>query len=180
MTRKWSATIIVGGSIVIYSLWRFLKVPAMHVGICNTVVSSEQYQKTVEFLDSIIQLGLTLATGLIGLVAALMIGLQGSLRMTPWNVTFLAGSVVCLAQAILYGVWWKVGIANLWFNECWEKIDADFLQYRYSTSYEFFMLGVVLIGILVVLIALQRVGELSAASGGPAPETLPKDQEIQR
>ncbi|OHV80689.1 hypothetical protein [Mesorhizobium sp. ORS 3428] len=166
MNRKWGVTVIVGGSIVAYSLSRLFEVPAMHVGVCDTTVPSEQYQKTVEFLDSIIQLGLTLATGLIGLGAALMIGLQGSLRMTPWNVTFLAGSIICLAQAILYGIWWKAGVANLWFNECWEKIDADFLQYRYSTSYEFFMLGILLIGVLVVSIALQRVGEAPATGGG--------------
>lgn len=172
MSRKWGVTVIVGGSIIVYSISRLLEAPATHVGVCDPTVASEQYQKTVEFLDSIIQLGLTLSTGLIGLGAALMIGLQGSLRMTPWNVTFLAGSLVCLAQTILYGVWWKAGIANLWFNECWERIDADFLQYRYSTSYEFFMLGIVLLGILVVSIALQRVGEAPAPAEGTVTGTV--------
>ncbi|MCO6177463.1 hypothetical protein [Ciceribacter sp. RN22] len=166
MTFKWGVAIIIGGAIVIYSLWRFHVVPPMHIGVCDPTVPNEQYQKTVELLDSIVQLGLTLATGLIGLCAALMIGLQGGLRMTPRNVTFLVGSVICLAQAIIYGIWWKMGVANLWFNECWEKIDADFLQYRYSNSYYFFMLGIALISILVVVTALQRSEEESVSVGG--------------
>lgn len=180
MIRKWGVGVIVGGLVLIFSLWRIFEVPAMHVGACDTTVPNEQYQKTVEFLDSIVQLGLTLATGLIGLGAALMIGLQGSLRMTPWNVTFLVGSVICLAQAVLYGIWWKIGIANLWFNECWEKIDADFLQYRYSTSYYFFMLGIALISILVVSVALQRAGEVSASGGGTDTGNAAEDGETQR
>ncbi|MBC7312346.1 MAG: hypothetical protein H5U11_07605 [Rhizobium sp.] len=163
MIRKWGVGAIVGLLVLTFSIWRFLEVPAMHVGVCDTTVPNEQYQKTVEFLDSIVELGLTLATGLIGLCAALMIGLQGSVRLIPWNVTFLLASVVCLAQAILYGLWWKVGIANLWFNECWQRIDAGFLQYRYSNSFFLFMVGIVLFSILVGSIALQRTEKATAS-----------------
>ena len=60
---------------------------------------------------------------------------------------------------LLYGIWWKAGIANLWFNSCWEKIDSDFLQYRYAASFNFFMVGIGLIGLLVLSVAVQRVRE---------------------
>lgn len=159
MCVKWGVTAIIGAPIVLASAWAFLDAPATHIGVCDIGTVRDQFQKTVEFLDSIIQLGITLATGLTGLGAALLLGLRGDLRPTPWIIAVLAGSMICLAQTIFYGIWWKAGIANLWFNSCWERIDADFLQYRYSASFYFFMAGIVLIALLVASVAYQRVRE---------------------
>lgn len=159
MCAKVAGPLIIGSIVGIVSIIAYVKAPGFHVGACNTDAAVDQFQKAVEFLDGIIQLGITLSTGLIGLGAALLLGLQGNLRPTPWTIAVLSGAMLCLAQAVLYGIWWKSGIANLWFNSCWEKIDADFLQYRYSTSFEFFMAGIALIGVLVVSVASQRIGE---------------------
>ncbi|MER8563705.1 hypothetical protein [Mesorhizobium sp. M0578] len=159
MCGKWAGLGIIGVLVGIASSRAYFWMPETHIGVCDTAALSEPYQKTVEFLDSISQLGLTLATALIGLGAGLLLGLQGTLRPTPWIVAVLAGSMISLAQAILYGVWWKAGIANLWFNSCWEKIDAPFLQYRYGWSFNFFMIGIGLLAVLVASVAVQRVRE---------------------
>ncbi|MBZ9815747.1 hypothetical protein [Mesorhizobium sp. CA7] len=158
---KWGPVTVVGVPLAIASVLVFIAVPSENFkGACNEAAASDPFLKAVELLDSIIQLGITLSTGLIGLGAALLLGLQGSLRPTPWTLAILAGSMTCLAQAILYGISWKAGIANLWFNSCWEKINAEFLQYRYSVSFDFFMAGILLLGLLVALIALQRIREI--------------------
>ncbi|WP_292574748.1 hypothetical protein [Mesorhizobium sp.] len=162
MCAKVAGPLIVGTIVGVATIVVYAEAPGFHVGVCSTDTAVDQFQKTVEFLDSIIQLGITLSTGLIGLGAALLLGLQGNLRPTPWSIAVLSGSMLCLAQTVLYGIWWKSGIANLWFNSCWEKIDADFLQYRYSASFEFFMGGILLIGVLVVSVAWQRIWEARA------------------
>ncbi|ESY94861.1 hypothetical protein [Mesorhizobium sp. LNHC209A00] len=159
MSKKWVGIGVVAAVAGIVSARAYFWMPETHIGVCDTSALSDPYQKTVEFLDSIIQLGLTLATAMIGLGAGLLLGLQGTLRPTPWISAILAGSMISLAQAVLYGLWWKAGIANLWFNECWEKIDAPFLQYRYGWSFNFFMIGIVLLAVLVALVAIQRVRE---------------------
>ncbi|MER9091521.1 hypothetical protein NKH81_20420 [Mesorhizobium sp. M0959] len=159
MSYKWSGLAVVGALVAIASARAYFWMPETHIGVCDTAAAAEPFQKTIEFLDSIIQLGLTLATALIGLGAGLLLGLQGALRPTPWTIAILTGSMISLAQSVLYGVWWKAGIANLWFNACWAKIGAPFLQYRYGWSFNFFMIGIILLAALVALVAIQRVRE---------------------
>lgn len=79
MCGKWAGLAIVGALVGIASARAYFWMPETHIGVCDTAALSEPYQKTVEFLDSISQLGLTLATALIGLGAGLLLGLSRAL-----------------------------------------------------------------------------------------------------
>lgn len=131
---------------------------AAKYGVCLPTLSPTEAQtKTVDFLNSIIELGLTLSTGLIGLSAALMLGLQGTIRLTKGVLHALCMSIFLLGQSVLYGFLWKLRVSNLWFNSCWENLDAAALQSVYSAHYYLLLCGLGCFSLLVIWVAVLRM-----------------------
>jgi hypothetical protein len=119
----------------------------------------ENLRATIETLNSVIELGLTLSTGLVGLGAALLIGIQGNLTITRSVITITFLSMMALAQSILYGVWWKIGIANLWFDGCLADVASPALQTRYLAHFYFMLAGMAFLGLLVMWASIQRLAQ---------------------
>ena len=132
--------------------------------VCNRGGPDEPYKQTVEFLSGILELGLSLSTALVGLSAALLIGLQGSLKLNRLSMSVVLIAMICLASAIVCGVLWKFQIANLWFNACYHLVSTSRIQSFYQAHFMFFLSGVILIGIVVALVGFERLKESS--SGG--------------
>jgi hypothetical protein len=67
--------------------------------------TDEIYQKTIAALDAIVELSVKLSTALIGLGAALLIGLKTGLKFTP--VTKL----ITITASVLRGIWFPSKIS---------------------------------------------------------------------
>ncbi|MDX0060413.1 hypothetical protein GOC19_29110 [Sinorhizobium meliloti] len=135
------------------------------VGVCAVKEAPTTAQeKLVDFLNGIIELGMTLTTALMGLSAALLLGVQGELRITAGVLRLMILSNVLIAQSLLYGVLWKFRVANLWFNGCWDGVASPGLQRAYSGHFYALGLGFVAFAVLVVYIAILRMGDKKTAS----------------
>src|SRR5688572_4133618 len=66
---------------------------------CGPAVLTEGEQKTIASLDSIVDVGLKLATTLVGFGAALLIGLKSGLGSSPLTRTLVAAAVLLFAQS---------------------------------------------------------------------------------
>ena len=115
--------------------------------------TDEIYQKTIAALDAIVELSVKLSTTLIGLGAALLIGLKTGLRFTPVTKLITITAVLFFAQSALYAVLWRLGVAELWLNKCLELVSQDILTRPYQAHFGFFLAGLLALGALVVIAA---------------------------
>jgi hypothetical protein len=129
--------------------------------VCTPQAPEEKYQKTIAALDAIVDLGLRLSTTLVGLGAALLIGLKSGLKLTGPIKILIIVSAVFFVQSALYAVWWRFGIAELWLNECLELVSEPWLDRRYQAHFYFFLAGLLSIGVLVIsaVFAVPDMGE---------------------
>jgi hypothetical protein len=125
--------------------------------VCVPVDAAEidRYQKTISALDGIVDLSVKIGTALVGLGAALLIGLKSGVSLTPFSRILVLVSAVCFTQSALYAVWWRMGVAEIWLNECLGLISEPRLTIRYSMHFYSFMLGLLLLGAIVVEATLQ-------------------------
>jgi hypothetical protein len=110
----------------------------------------EKYVKTIAALDQVVDLGIKLSTTLAGLGAALLLGLKTGVRSTPFVRFCIFFSTILFVQSALYAIWWRTGIAELWFNDCLALIAETRLQYRFNAHFYFFVGGLISIGLLVL------------------------------
>ncbi|WP_337739902.1 hypothetical protein [Sinorhizobium medicae] len=131
---------------------------------CTLGTPVERYKETVDFLSTTMELVLGLCTGLLGLSAAVLIGIQGNLKLSNWSMFFTLLSMIAIAASVLCAILWKFQISNLWFNGCYELVGTMRIQALYRMHFCFFLLGVLLLAIVVALVAFERLKE--TASGG--------------
>jgi hypothetical protein len=162
--RDWSPTIVLT-VVGVVSLGAFLWAWFGSFGACVYGQTDESYQKTIAALDGIADLGLKLSTSLVGFGAALLIGLKGGLSLTAPVRTFLLISMLMFTQSALYAVWWRIGIAESWLNDCLNLVVEDHMQRRYQAHLWFFVLGLASLGALVFVASLARRGEVSQKGG---------------
>jgi len=134
----------------------FAYVGAGRFGVCTPHPPQDGYIKTVSALDAIVQLGLNLATALVGVGTALLLGWKGGIKLTlSVKLTILVG-MLFLVQSALYAVWWRLGIAELWVNECLELVSNPYLGTRYQAHVYFFLAGLAALGILVITVLFSE------------------------
>jgi hypothetical protein len=127
------------------------------VSLCIVGEGQERYEKTAEFLNGVLDLSLTLSTSLVSLGAALLLGFHSNIRLTPLNATLLLLALAALAQSAGYGVWWKLQLADLWFNECFNQIGSPHFQWFYQAHFLFLMIGIFFVALLVGFLAWGRI-----------------------
>mgnify|MGYP001411116738 CR=1 FL=1 len=125
--------------------------------VCVVAEDEQRFGKTAEFLSGILDLTLALSTSLVSLGAALLIGLHSGIRLTEWTAAILLAALVALAQSAGYGVLWKLQLANLWFNECYNLIASPDVQWLYQSHFVFLIGGIVAIAVLVAALSLNNV-----------------------
>src|SRR5262249_52868280 len=125
-------------------------------GACVRGNLAENYQKTISALDGTVDLGLKLSTTLVGFGAALLIGIKDSVRMTPTLRVLVLVSTLLFAQSALYGVWWRLGVAESWLNECLNLVTEPNLKQRYLAHFDFFLAGLISLGFVVIAASWPR------------------------
>lgn len=146
------------------SLWRVIALAVvfaicvviyLHVAngsfsVCAVGAFTDEQKHTITSLDSIVDLSLKLSTTLVGFGAAALIGLKSGIRLSPLMRLSVVIATILFAQSALYAIWWRVGVADVYFNKCFTIIAAPRLQLRFEWHIYFFMLGLAAIAILVV------------------------------
>jgi hypothetical protein len=123
--------------------------------VCVEGSTGDSLQKTIAALDAIADLGLKLSTALIGFGAALLIGLKsGGMSLTfPVRIAVFI-SMLMFTQSALYAIWWRIRIANSWFNECLNTVTEPSMQRIYESHMILFATGVLsLIALFLVALA---------------------------
>jgi hypothetical protein len=135
------------------------------VALCVVAEGQERYEAPAEFLSGVLDLTLALSTSLVSLGAALLIGLHSNVRLTPAGATCLFVALVALAQSAGYGVWWKLHLANLWFNECYNQIASPHVQWVYQAHFALLIFGIVSIALLVGFLSLSQLAGTPKGEG---------------
>jgi hypothetical protein len=144
----WIVGVLVG--LLCLSALAYSWVAAGSFRVCTPQDAEDSFVKTIAALDSIVDLSIKLSTTLVGLGAALLIGLKSGLRLTfPIKVIVIIATLL-LIQSALYAVWWRFGVAELWLNQCLELVDEARLDRRYQAHFYFFLAGLVSLGVLVI------------------------------
>ena len=115
--------------------------------------TNDNIQRTISSLDGVLEVSLKLSTSLVGVAAALLIGLKSGLSLTLPIRTALLVSTLMFCQSALYAVWWRIGMANNWLNKCPDLVIESFMQWRYEAHLAFFLAGLFSLGILVCVAA---------------------------
>ena len=84
----------------------------------------ERFKLSISALDAIVDLSIKLSTVLVGAGTALLIGLKSGLSLAPFGRFCLLVATICFAQSMLYAVLWRMGVAELWLNQCLDLIST--------------------------------------------------------
>lgn len=148
------AAVVVPSSLVWLSLYNE---PS---AVCVRGSIDERFEKTIAALDSTVDLGLTLSVSLVGLGAALLVGLTSDLapdvKLTRPMRALIFVAILLFAQSAMAGVWWRLGIASVWLNQCTNWITEPFLFGRYQADFIFFVAGLFALLILVLVSTYGR------------------------
>lgn len=117
---------------------------------CPVGKFGEDQKGTIDNLDKVIDLSLKLSTALVGFGAAALIGLRQGLKLGAHVKLSIAVATILFAQSALYAVWWRIGIAETYYNQCFQLVTSPRLQLRFEWHVYFFMLGLFAIAVTVV------------------------------
>jgi hypothetical protein len=109
-----------------------------------------QHEQAIKTLDNVADVGIKLATTLVGVGAAILLGFKSGLKLTTSIRAFILLATVCFLESALYAILWRLRIAELWINDCLSLVAEPRLQYRYDAHFMFFLAGLMCIGILVI------------------------------
>jgi hypothetical protein len=118
--------------------------------VCVQAPITDAASKTLDGLDKIIDVGMTLSTSLVGLGAALLIGLKGGIRVSLPNQLFILVSLLFFVQSAFYAVLWRIGAVDIRINECIELLTTELMERRFSAHFTIFILGLASLGALVI------------------------------
>jgi hypothetical protein len=124
--------------------------------VCTRGVLDQNYQNTIKALDGTVDLGLKLSTTLVGFGAALLIGIKDVARMNTVVRMAVLVSTLLFAESALYGVWWRLGVAQSWLNVCLNLVIEPILQRRYLVHFNFFLAGLLSLGLVVIAASFGR------------------------
>ena len=148
----WAPLVVVVLAFAASCILFLLVLNALPFKVCVPVEPGEvdRYQKAIAALDSIVDLSIKLSTALVGLGAAILIGLKSGVRLTPAVRSLILVSAICFLQSALYAVWWRMGVAELWLNECLALISEPRLTAKYAMHFYFFIAGLIALAIIIL------------------------------
>lgn len=114
--------------------------------------------KAVSALDAVADLSIKLSTALIGLGAAVLIGYKPEVKLSTLSKYLLLISALFFLQSTLYAVWWRMGVAELWLNDCISRISSERFQLRYTAHFIFFALGLTALAGILIASIFARAG----------------------
>jgi hypothetical protein len=125
--------------------------------VCVPIDASEldKYKQTISALDGIADVSIKLSTALVGFGVAILIGLKTGVHLSKFVRFFLLVATICFAQSALYAILWRMGVAELWLNECLSLISQPMLTARYGAHFYFFIAGLAAIAVIVFGAALD-------------------------
>ncbi|RZS88014.1 hypothetical protein EV217_0392 [Phyllobacterium myrsinacearum] len=140
-------------------VWFYFFKEVLHADsrLCSVSDITPNIENTLAYLNGVVDLSMTIASALVGLGAALLLGIQGNVRLTPWRLTFISLSMACFTQAFWYGIWWKLRMADVMINGCWNKLTSALIQQPYVTHLGFMVAGVIFLAALIIPIGLERI-----------------------
>jgi hypothetical protein len=147
--RRW--IVITAGVVIPISLAVFYFVQAGSFKVCIPTTEATAIavaEKTIAALDSIVDLAIKLSTTLVGLGAAVLLGLNFRLQLGAPIRSIILVATICFLQSALYAVFWRLGIAGLWLNDCPTLVAEPMLKYRYFAHFGFFLSGLFTLGYL--------------------------------
>jgi hypothetical protein len=118
--------------------------------VCAVAEFKEEQKKTIASLDAIVDLSLKLSTTLVGFGAAALIGLKSGLKLSSLVRFSIVVATIFFAESALYAIWWRLGIAEVFYNECFKLISSPRLQLRFSWHLYFFTLGLFAMTVIVL------------------------------
>jgi hypothetical protein len=137
---------------------------AFRVSVPTEGEATTQHEQAIKALDGVADVGIKLATTLVGLGAAVLLGFKAGLKLTTLTRVFILLATGCFLQSALYAVLWRLRIAELWINNSLALVSESRLQFHYQAHLVFFMLGLFCMGLLVASAALmtkEKSGEES-------------------
>ena len=143
----WTALTLLAVGVFAWFVYRW--VAAGSFNVCVPEKLTEEATKTIEGLDKIIDLGITLSTSLVGLGAAILIGLKSGFRVSLPNQLIVLVAILFFVQSAIYAIWWRLGVAEIRLNQCFKVIAEDFLQRKFEAHFFLFILGLSALGVLV-------------------------------
>jgi hypothetical protein len=129
---------------------------AFNVSVPTEGEATKQYEQAIKALDGIADVGIKLATTLVGVGAAVFLGFKSGLILTTRIRILILFATACFLQSALYAVLWRMRIAELWVNNSLDLLSAPRLQYRFEAHFLFFLAGLAFLGMLVVSAALTE------------------------
>ncbi|MER9524858.1 hypothetical protein NKI96_14910 [Mesorhizobium sp. M0292] len=160
MAKQWPTFTIILVTVVLFSIMAFVvAAPDAPCPAQNQV--SDPLKQVVELLNGILDLDITICTGVVGLSAALLLGIQGDIKLKKASLTLLSISIILLVQSILYAIIWRLGLANLWFNDAVSCIAKDPQQTSYKAHFLAMGLGIFFFAVTVVVVAFERANSSS-------------------
>jgi hypothetical protein len=113
-------------------------------GCSSDQVPNEWLKQTAATLDATVDLGLTIATTLVGAGGALLVGFKGvTAQLKPTDKLLLLWAIIFFGQSAIAGVIWKLRLANSWFNRCLDFLAEPLMQNLFLASLWFFIAGLV-------------------------------------
>jgi hypothetical protein len=125
----------------------------------DKVADAANYQKTISALDGVVDLSIKLSTALAGFGAAALIGLKSGIKLSPAVRLFILVATICFVQSALYAVWWRMGVAELWLNDCLSIIAEPRLTLRYDAHFYFFSAGLCSMALIIFGAAIGTLKE---------------------
>lgn len=116
--------------------------------------ATTQHEQAIKAMDGVADVGIKVATTLVGVGAAVLLGFKSGLKLTTPIRIFVLLATACFLQSALYAVLWRLRIAELWVNNSLDLLSAPRLTYRYQAHFLFFMAGLLCMGVLVANAAL--------------------------
>ena len=159
LTPQWARVVALAlVAAVCFSGWVFWQVESTALSACPVQKEATSLHETTRvILTSIIDFDIALATTLVGLTAALLLGVNKAFKLTPWAVILLLYAIGSFTQAAIYSTYWKSRVALVWYAGCPSSLVSDFVQRPYTWHVNFFLLGVLALSVMVVAVSFAAV-----------------------
>jgi hypothetical protein len=126
---------------------------------CAVIDATEAQRTAVMVLDGIVNLNIQLATALVGVGAALLIGLRQDFKPGPSVAVILLLAVLAFSMSVVHGLWWKSRVAAVSYAGCLDLLSGDFVQRAYSWHIYNFIAGFGLLSVMLVVYFGRSISE---------------------
>ncbi len=158
---RWRAAAFIGVAFASVCLWTWILTGQF---VCEIGSTTEPLQKTVEALDATASYAISWSVTIIGASAAVLLGLKSGMRLTPWSKSLMLICAFLFGQAAATGLYWKLGVANSWFNRCLNLIYEPSMARAFDAML-YLMVAGVLCALALVCVAAWTMDDRRQADG---------------